>query len=68
MELITMVVVWLAVATLNQIGIKVDLPQPEPKAERVIRRESVTTEESASRNDPCPEAVPVKPKTAAAAV
>lgn len=67
MELIATVVVWLAVATLNQIGIEVALPQPEPKAERVIRRESVRPEESAARIDPCPETAPVKPKTAAAA-
>lgn len=62
-ELIATVVVWMAVATLNQMGIKAELPRAEPKAEKVIRRESAKPETAASQTTPCPDSVRVKRKT-----
>ncbi|MDO9335337.1 MAG: hypothetical protein Q7T61_02955 [Caulobacter sp.] len=66
-ELIATVVVWMAVASLNHLGLKVDLPEQPAKAERVIQRESVSDQKAAARSTDCPEAVKVgKPKAAAA--
>jgi|GEM_PF-3289685 len=61
-ELLATVVVWMAVATLNHLGVKVDMPQPEAKAERVIQRESPKAQKEAAEAPPCPDAVTVNTK------
>ena len=56
-ELIAAVVIWLAVTTLNQFGVEVDLSRPEPKAERVIQRESAAASRPVAHEGPCPDEV-----------
>jgi len=66
-ELIAAVIVWMAVASLNHLGLKVDLPDPPAKAERVIQRESAPDQKADARESDCPDAVKIeKPKAAAA--
>ena len=66
-ELIAAVLVWMAVASLNQLGLKVELPDPPAKAERVIQRESAPAENADAHESECPDAVKVeKPKATAA--
>lgn len=66
-ELIAAVIVWMAVASLNQLGLKVDLPERPAKAERVIERESVAAQKADAHDSECPEAMKVaKPKATAA--
>ncbi len=68
LELIVAVIVWMAVASLNQLGLKVDFPEPPAKAERVIERESAPPEKADARAaTDCPDAVKVAKPTAAAA-
>lgn len=62
-ELVAAVVVWMAVATFNHLGIEVDLSRPEP--ERVIQRESEPARKALVHETPCPEEV--GPAAAAAA-
>ncbi|HYE44846.1 MAG TPA: hypothetical protein VEA44_03630 [Caulobacter sp.] len=66
-ELIAAVVIWLAVTTLNQFGVEVDLSRPEPKAERVIQRESAPAAEAVSHDVPCPDEVAPPARTDAKA-
>ena len=67
-DLIVAVLVWMAVASLNQLGLKIDMPEPPTKVERVIQRESAPAEKADARPSDCPDAVKVaKPKPAAAA-
>ena len=61
-ELVAAIVVWMAVATFNHLGIEVDLSQPEP--ERVIQRESAPTKKAVVHEGPCPDEVAPAPKTA----
>lgn len=66
-ELIAAVLVWMAVASLNQLGLKIDMPEPPAKAERVIQRESPPAQKAARDAEDCPEAVKVeKPRATAA--
>lgn len=66
-DLIVAVIVWMAVASLNQLGLKVDLPEAPAKAERVIERESPSAAKADARTTDCPDAVKVeKPKATAA--
>jgi hypothetical protein len=68
LELIVAVIVWMAVASLNQLGLKVDYPEPPAKAERVIQRESAPSEKADARSaTDCPDAVKVARPTATAA-
>lgn len=66
-ELIAAVLVWMAVASLNQLGLKVDLPEPPAKAERVIQRESAPAQKARADDSDCPEAVKVEKAKAATA-
>ncbi len=64
-ELIAAVIVWMAVASLNHLGLKVDLPDTPAKAERVIHRESPPPEKAEAKASDCPDAIKVeKPKAA----
>jgi hypothetical protein len=54
LELIVAVIVWMAVASLNQLGLKVDFPEPPEKAD-------------ARAATDCPDAVKVAKPTATAA-
>jgi hypothetical protein len=55
-EMLAAVVIWMAVATLNHLGVQVEMPPPESKAERVIHRDSARTEEKAAvQAAPCPQ-------------
>jgi len=55
LELILGVVVWMAVAAMNQLGVQVNLPKEEPAAERVIQRDPPAGARKAdARLDPCP--------------
>ena len=66
-DLIVAVIVWMAVASLNQLGLKVELPDTPAKAERVIQRESAPSQKADARATDCPDAVKVaKPKATAA--
>lgn len=66
-ELIAAVLVWMAVASLNQLGLKVDLPEAPAKAERVIERESASAQTVDAHETDCPDAVKVeRPKATAA--
>lgn len=66
-DLIVAVIVWMAVASLNQLGLKIDLPDPPAKAERVIQRESAPADKADARAADCPDAVKVeKPRATAA--
>lgn len=66
-ELIAAVLVWMAVASLNQLGLKVDLPETPAKAERVIQRESAPALKAQAHGADCPDAVKVEgPKATAA--
>ncbi len=66
-DLVVAVIVWMAVASLNQLGLKIDMPAPPAKTERVIQRESPPVDKAAARPSDCPDAVKVaKPKAAAA--
>lgn len=66
-ELIAAVIVWMAVVSLNQLGLKVDLPEPPAKTERVIQRESAPAQKADRSDSDCPDAVKVaKPKASAA--
>lgn len=51
LEIIAAVVVWMAVATLNQLGVEVELPKAEPRQERVIQRDDAPK----ARPTACPE-------------
>lgn len=52
LEIIAAVVVWMAVATLNQLGVEVELPKAEPREERVIQRDAAAPK---LRPTGCPE-------------
>lgn len=66
-DLVVAVIVWMAVASLNQLGLKIDMPAPPVKAERVIQRESVPAGKAATQPSDCPDAVKLsKPKASAA--
>lgn len=66
-ELIAAVLVWMAVASLNQLGLKVDLPEAPAKAERVIERESTSARTVDARDTDCPDAVKIEKPNATAA-
>ena len=66
-ELIVAVIVWMAVASLNQLGLKIELPATPAKAERVIQRESAPARKADVRPSDCPEALKVAAPRAAAA-
>ncbi|WGM38935.1 hypothetical protein [Caulobacter sp. NIBR1757] len=66
-ELLVAVIVWMAVASLNQLGLKVDMPDPPAKAERVIQRESAPDQKADARDPDCPDVVKTaRPKARAA--
>lgn len=66
-ELIVAVIVWMAVASLNQLGLKIEFPDPPAKAERVIQRESTPSQKADAQASDCPDTVKVaKPKATAA--
>lgn len=66
-DLIVAVIVWMAVASLNQLGLKVEMPDTPAKAERVIQRESAPARKADAHDSDCPDAVKVaKPKATAA--
>jgi hypothetical protein len=54
-ELLAAIVVWMAVATLNNFGIKVEMPKAEPRVERIIRRDSPAKRETALDGQICPQ-------------
>lgn len=62
LEMLAAALIWLAMATLGQFGVHMDTPAPEPKVERIIRRESVAVQKAAAQDDcvPAPVASPGK--------
>lgn len=53
-ELFAAVVIWIAATAFSALGVDVDQPRAEPKAEKVIPRDPPAPEKSAVR-DGCPE-------------